>query len=113
MIYFIAQDKMDLVKIGHVSKGQENQRLSTLQTGNPEKLQMLTTIQGGRKEERNLHSIFAEYRYRGEWFFHTGKLKAYIASHSPMQHKPSLLDDAAFMAVHRRVTDAVHAQPTQ
>lgn len=81
MIYFIAQENMEFVKIGYV-KTEENisARLSLVQNGNPHKLHLIGTIIGGKPTEAILHRSFREYRRNGEWFAHKGRLKNYIDS---------------------------------
>lgn len=54
------------IKIG---KSQDpHQRVKTLQTGNAKPLRLLSWSPGGTKEEALLHSEFASFRVRGEWF---------------------------------------------
>ena len=65
MIYFITQqDKF--IKIGVGNNPEE--RLATLQTGNPQKLTLWFCIPGGYDEEKLLHSFFGCVRESGEWF---------------------------------------------
>lgn len=44
------------------------QRLNSLQTSHPAKLEILATTSGGRKRERQYHERFAAHRLHGEWF---------------------------------------------
>ncbi len=39
-----------------------------LQTGQPQKLRLIGTMEGGAEVERLLHEQFAEFRTNGEWF---------------------------------------------
>lgn len=55
---------MSAVKIGIAQD--VNQRLSTLRTGNPDKLSLLLKLNGNQEAE--LHGQFSEHRLRGEWF---------------------------------------------
>lgn len=73
-IYFICDG--DFVKIG-ISDNPEK-RLSHLQTSNPKKLTLLYTMDGNETLEKLLHSIFSQYRVRGEWFEYTGSLYEFI-----------------------------------
>ncbi|MFH8392186.1 GIY-YIG nuclease family protein [Streptomyces sp. NPDC018036] len=66
-IYVIGAESSDLVKIGYTG-GDPRTRLAQLQTGQPQQLYLLWTCGGGRDLERALHSRFAPYRSRGEWF---------------------------------------------
>lgn len=54
-------------------------RLRTLQSGNPERLEMLVCSRGDPVAEERLHSAFARYRRAGEWFEPAPALMAYIA----------------------------------
>jgi len=67
MIYFIRSGKSDSVKIGFSDKGAKS-RLSTLQTGNPEKLNIEVVVRGGRNLEGSLHRILYFRKIIGEWF---------------------------------------------
>ena len=67
MIYFIQQGATGPIKIGYTKKTIQY-RMSTLQTGCPEKLQLLATAEGGRLEETAIHGLFAKHRMEGEWF---------------------------------------------
>ncbi|MGV9893002.1 GIY-YIG nuclease family protein [Streptomyces tendae] len=66
-IYVIGTEDSDLVKIGYTS-GNPHTRLAQLQTGQPQQLYLLWTCDGDRGLERALHTRFAPYRSRGEWF---------------------------------------------
>ena len=64
MIYFIRSGQY--VKIGRANSPLA--RLRQVQTGNPLQGELLAVLPGGRNSEARLHSAFAEYRVRGEWF---------------------------------------------
>ena len=55
MIYFITQED-DYIKIGLANNPVS--RLSELQTGNPHKLTLWFSVNGGVEEERALHKAF-------------------------------------------------------
>lgn len=74
-VYFI-QDSNGFIKIG-VSVDPKN-RLADLQVSHPYKLTLLGTIPGGIKEERSIHTLFAECRVGGEWFKPNEALSVYI-----------------------------------
>lgn len=66
MIYFIQNAITKEVKIGY-SKNPEK-RLSHLQTASPHKLTLLGAIPGEPEDEAALHTKYASYAIRGEWF---------------------------------------------
>ena len=76
MIYFI-ESESGHVKIGYTSVPIKS-RLSALQTSCPFKLKLLKTIDGGRKKEKELHYIFRNSHFRGEWFKKTKGLMKHI-----------------------------------
>ncbi len=63
-IYFISDGKH--VKIGCSINPKE--RLSALQSGNPNKLTLLKTLSEKGYSESKLHSKFEQYKTYGEWF---------------------------------------------
>lgn len=67
MIYFIRQGNTNFVKIGF-SRLDSISRLSQLQTGNPQKLELIAEWEGAIREEQALHKHYIEYRKYGEWF---------------------------------------------
>ncbi len=65
-VYFI-QCETGPVKIGFAKD--ISKRLSTLQSGNPNKLKIVKTIENCKKTtEKELHNKYSEYRLSGEWF---------------------------------------------
>lgn len=64
MVYFITDGIF--TKIGKADD--VNKRLKELQTGNPKKLQIKLSIEGGETEEKKLHKVFHRRRMVGEWF---------------------------------------------
>lgn len=63
----------DCVKIGFSASLKF--RIAGLQTGLPEKLELLGTIPGKEADERRLHHRFKAYRLSGEWFRLEGDVK--------------------------------------
>ena len=64
MIYLIKSG--DYLKIGYSQYPEK--RIYELQIGNPEKLKILSYKEGGRWDEKSLHQLCKDYKYRGEWF---------------------------------------------
>ena len=77
-VYFIRSEKTHAIKIGFTAGKIEN-RLSTLQTAHPYKLQVLATSRGNREYEKALHERFARLRLKGEWFGPHPDLLAFIS----------------------------------
>ncbi|MDA9993289.1 GIY-YIG nuclease family protein [bacterium] len=70
MYIYCISDGKDLCKFGFSNNPEK--RLKTLQTGNPNNLQLIDTILVEEKEVRNLektlHKEYAHKRVKGEWF---------------------------------------------
>ena len=78
-VYFISSAKEDgPVKIGFTSREVES-RLKAIQTGHPDRLVILGSIEGNQYLEGNIHRRFAASRLQGEWFQRTQELLAMIA----------------------------------
>lgn len=69
--YFIGSEH-GAIKIG--SARDVHQRLTVLQTGNPEPLYIYAVADGGYEIEADLHSEFAADRLVGEWFARSDRL---------------------------------------
>lgn len=79
MIYFVTDGEN--VKIGYTN-GNLAQRLSQIQTGNPKRLKVLGTMEGGKQKERELHQQWSGARRSGEWFSLTDDMLKWIETHS-------------------------------
>lgn len=93
MIYFISNGKN--IKIGYTS-GNPMRRLKTLQTGSSEKLTLVGYIEGTKKTERQLHTLFSNIRidHSLEWFEGTQELLDYINEHSIYENiKAEIVDN--------------------
>lgn len=67
-VYFIQQVGTPCVKIGVSRALWIGERLSQLQIGNPNQLEVRRLVQGDANVEAVLHAAFADLRIRGEWF---------------------------------------------
>ena len=67
MIYIIRAGDSSWYKIG-VTESDISIRISTLQTGSPEKLHLMKMYPGGFLEEKAIHKKFSYFRGEGEWF---------------------------------------------
>jgi hypothetical protein len=81
MIYFAEMVGHDdsPIKIGETEK-LSRARMKMLQTGNPYILDVIVTMPGDRKTERELHQRFKDWRCPGgkEWYFPNPELSALI-----------------------------------
>lgn len=67
MIYFMGSGLKKPIKIGYAKNPQT--RLAELQTGNPDTLSLLCTMEGDRHLESAFHQMLAPFQVKGEWFF--------------------------------------------
>lgn len=65
-IYFIQSELGGAIKIGY--SGNIKSRLASLQTGYPDKLNILGSMPGTAQEEKRIHNKLKESSLRGEWF---------------------------------------------
>ena len=65
-VYLVGSREQTAVKIGHTRNLDD--RLRTLQTGNPSRLEVLDWFAGSSDVERLAHAWFHRYRVQGEWF---------------------------------------------
>jgi len=75
MVYFITDG--EFIKIGKSENPID--RMKKMQTGNARELKMLATYQCYDEDlEGYIHKRFATYRFRGEWFFPSKELFAFM-----------------------------------
>lgn len=77
MSVYFAVSPTGIVKIG-VSEN-PRKRLIGLRTQYRLPLQLAAVIDGDEETERKLHMRFGKYYSHGEWFFHKGELKKFLA----------------------------------
>jgi len=65
-VYFIRDSASKAFKVG-ISKNVKA-RLRSIQSSNPNKLELLGTIDGGIGREDEIHAKLWDYHLRGEWF---------------------------------------------
>ena len=73
-VYFIRCG--EAVKIGISVKPYE--RIANLSSANHQKMELLATMDGSRKEEKAMHAKFAAYRIKGEWFRYSAEIDKFI-----------------------------------
>ena len=77
-IYFIREKGTGNIKIG--SAVDVDRRLSQLQTGNSDKLEVIDVIEDvSGTVEKEIHDRLSEYRLDGEWFSPNIEDKLYLA----------------------------------
>ncbi len=77
-VYFIRAGTDGPIKIGYSARD-INERLSQLQTGNPEELCLIGLVSGTEDFEKRLHRRFRAHHIRGEWFRPDPEILAFIA----------------------------------
>lgn len=77
--YFIQGAPHTPVKIGKAND--VGRRLNALQTSHYEELRVLLVLDGDREAE--LHLQFAADRIRGEWFWWSREIEAFVVEHFP------------------------------
>lgn len=75
-VYFIRSGPTGPIKIGWALDVE--QRINTLQTGNPEKIELLGYVTGTVLDEMELHRNFDSVRLRGEWFNPAEELLSFV-----------------------------------
>lgn len=91
MIYLIRSGQY--VKIG-ISEC-PRKRIASIQTSNPEPIELLATAPGGRELEARLHSRFANLRHNREWFHDDISIREEIARLSGAEAVRQLEPDGA------------------
>ena len=74
MIYFVTCN--GFVKIGYSSNPEE--RLNTIQTGNPYEVFLEATLDGGAGTEKEIQHFFSQYHHNREWFELKGDLLEFL-----------------------------------
>jgi hypothetical protein len=88
-VYFIRCAATGMVKIG--VSDDPRARLSSLQTGSSQPLDLVAEMPGDERYEAAIHSAFADCRCKGEWFVERGRLAQFIAllpAYSTEQPRP-------------------------
>ncbi len=77
-VYFLV-DENNNIKIGY-TKGNIDKRIQQLQTGNSKKIMQLGWIEGNKTKEKELHSIFGNFRINSnnEWFYPNDEIIKFI-----------------------------------
>src|SRR5690554_5965022 len=74
-VYFVYSEAQGAIKVGYASDA--TTRLTKLQTGNPDRLEMYVLVRASYPCERLIHEAFSDDRIVGEWFRATPKLQSF------------------------------------
>lgn len=91
-VYFVKDLVTGYIKIGRSLN--PHARLKALQTGNPNQLIILATINGGQIKESEIHRRFTNTGFSGEWFHPTEELMKYIETSTKVTRKGRLVLDS-------------------
>lgn len=78
VVYFIMGGD-HLIKIGTTRS--MGRRMREIFTVSPISLRLVKTIPGDFKVEKEIHTKFKKYHYKGEWFFYSEEIKEFINGH--------------------------------
>lgn len=94
-IYFLQVGIDGPIKIGFTISPIK-QRVRALQTISPHVLRWIGVFSGTRADERNSHRLLQNSSLRGEWFYPTVEVLAFIREKSP-DFEPLTTDNPLFM----------------
>jgi hypothetical protein len=97
MIYFIQEGNAGPIKIGFAIDPWK--RIEQIQIGNSEKLNMLRTIPGNKKREREIHKLLSAYKKRGEWYEPTIEVIEFIKGLDELEYE--VMDLRAYAVIRR------------
>lgn len=81
-IYFLQVGTDGPIKIGFTISKVER-RVRAHQTGSPHILRWIGVYAGTRTDERNAHRLLQNSSHRGEWFYPTVEVLAFVRQQSP------------------------------
>jgi hypothetical protein len=104
VVYFVHSPARNHVKVGTTDDAKA--RMTSLQTANSDRLVLLGTIPGGRREESSLHAKFALQRVHGEWFLYDDFVRSeieYLLAKAAALGVASVpvVDEFAFVRIYR------------
>lgn len=107
-VYFIQAG--DKVKIG-ISINVKA-RMTKMQVGSAEKLELLLTLPGGAEHEKRLHTLFASDRLSGEWFSMSAAIRNFIteSSHETSHEVDDMADLREAMEITTPYKSATYAR---
>lgn len=91
-VYFVRSAQQNAVKVGIARDVRA--RIAGLQTGNPNRLELVGAIPGGRHAELFLHRLLGEKRLVGEWFEIDDAVNVVLSLVPPFQDTPPAVEAA-------------------
>lgn len=98
-IYFLQVGTDGPIKIGCTKLDVRN-RVRALQAGSPHILRWIGTFLGTRDDEKLAHQLLKNSSVRGEWFYPTAEVLAFIAQKSP-NFEPVIVENNLFQSRRR------------
>jgi hypothetical protein len=95
VVYFLQVEGSGPVKIG-TTIGNVHLRVQSLQQASPYELRWIGYFPGGRTEEKAAHQLLSGSRLRGEWFYPTAEVVAFVKEKCPDFCPDKARDDLFF-----------------
>jgi hypothetical protein len=97
-IYFLQVGADGPIKIGY-TKSDVKSRVRAHQTGSPHILRWIGVYPGTRADELNAHRLLRNSSLRGEWFYPTVEVRAFVQQQSP-DFEPMVVENVLFRPKH-------------
>jgi hypothetical protein len=97
VIYFVQSGNDGPIKIGYTSD--VARRINKMQCDTPHKLHVLGVLDAEQNTEKELHSRFAPFRYRAEWYNPEQELLDYAKEHMEPYADPNAEPSAIQIAI--------------
>lgn len=97
-IYFLQVSTDGPIKIGY-TKSHVKDRVRAIQAGSPHVLRWIGVFAGTRTDELNAHSLLQNSSLRGEWFYPTKEVLAFVQQQSP-DFKSLVVENVLFRPHH-------------
>lgn len=97
-VYFLQVSTDGPIKIGF-TVSIVRRRLRSIQVGSPHILRWIGYFEGTRTDERNAHKLLQNSSLRGEWFYPTTEVLAFVKSKS-VEFTPVIIENPIFKQHH-------------
>lgn len=95
VVYLIAADDLEMVKIGRSTVRGVVDRVAALQTGSPVALSLVHSVPAPEWVETHLHERFKAHHVRGEWFRDVPEIRAWFNECAPLLEEQRAMSDGA------------------